>query len=56
VVGEFIWHQHADTDELFLILDGGSIWNFATVPSRSSPAGDCRAKGPTSSCAQASNC
>ena len=20
--GEFIWHSHADTDELFLILDG----------------------------------
>ena len=22
VEGEFIWHQHADTDELFLMLDG----------------------------------
>jgi mannose-6-phosphate isomerase-like protein (cupin superfamily) len=22
VEGEFTWHQHADTDELFLILDG----------------------------------
>ena len=22
VKGEFIWHSHADTDELFLILDG----------------------------------
>lgn len=22
VEGEFIWHQHVDTDELFLILDG----------------------------------
>ena len=22
VEGEFIWHQHHDTDELFLILDG----------------------------------
>lgn len=22
VEGEFIWHQHADTDELFLILEG----------------------------------
>ena len=22
VDGEFIWHQHPDTDELFLILDG----------------------------------
>ena len=22
VDGEFIWHQHADTDELFLVLDG----------------------------------
>jgi len=22
VDGEFIWHQHDDTDELFLILDG----------------------------------
>jgi len=22
VQGEFIWHQHEDTDELFLVLDG----------------------------------
>jgi mannose-6-phosphate isomerase-like protein (cupin superfamily) len=22
VEGEFIWHSHADTDELFLVLDG----------------------------------
>lgn len=22
VEGEFIWHQHPDTDELFLVLDG----------------------------------
>jgi mannose-6-phosphate isomerase-like protein (cupin superfamily) len=22
VAGEFIWHSHADTDELFLVLDG----------------------------------
>jgi mannose-6-phosphate isomerase-like protein (cupin superfamily) len=22
VEGEFIWHQHADTDELFLVLEG----------------------------------
>lgn len=22
VEGEFIWHQHVDTDELFLVLDG----------------------------------
>src|SRR2546430_14210234 len=22
VEGEFIWHQHTDTDELFLVLDG----------------------------------
>ena len=22
VEGEFIWHSHADTDELFLLLDG----------------------------------
>ena len=22
VQGEFTWHQHADTDELFLVLDG----------------------------------
>ena len=22
VEGEFIWHQHDDTDELFLVLDG----------------------------------
>jgi mannose-6-phosphate isomerase-like protein (cupin superfamily) len=22
VLGEFVWHQHEDTDEVFLILDG----------------------------------
>lgn len=22
LVGEFVWHAHADTDELFLVLDG----------------------------------
>jgi len=22
VEGEFVWHQHVDTDELFLVLDG----------------------------------
>jgi mannose-6-phosphate isomerase-like protein (cupin superfamily) len=22
IEGEFVWHQHAETDELFLILDG----------------------------------
>lgn len=22
VLGDFVWHQHADTDELFLVLSG----------------------------------
>jgi len=22
VQGEFVWHQHDDTDEVFLVLDG----------------------------------
>ena len=26
--GEFIWHSHADTDELFLILDGTLDMDF----------------------------
>ncbi len=28
VDGEFIWHSHADTDELFLVLKGELIMNF----------------------------
>ena len=28
VDGEFIWHQHDDTDELFLVLDGEFALDF----------------------------
>ena len=28
VQGEFVWHQHADTDEVFLILDGAMRIDF----------------------------
>ena len=26
--GEFVWHNHADTDEVFIILDGEMIIDF----------------------------
>ncbi len=26
--GEFVWHQHADTDETFIVLEGTLIMNF----------------------------
>ena len=32
VEGEFIWHQHDDTDELFLSLRGSWTSSFATGP------------------------
>jgi mannose-6-phosphate isomerase-like protein (cupin superfamily) len=28
VEGEFVWHSHADTDELFLVLSGELTMNF----------------------------
>jgi len=28
VQGEFVWHQHADTDEVFLILEGNMRIDF----------------------------
>ncbi len=37
--GEFVWHEHADTDEFFLVLKGrlesrialaqATVWNFS---------------------------
>lgn len=26
--GEFVWHQHADTDEVFIVLDGSMTVHF----------------------------
>ena len=26
--GNFIWHQHADTDEVFMVIDGGMSIEF----------------------------
>lgn len=26
--GEFVWHSHADTDEVFIVLDGGMTLEF----------------------------
>lgn len=26
--GEFVWHSHADTDEVFIVLDGEMILHF----------------------------
>ncbi|MEW6736053.1 MAG: cupin domain-containing protein [Acidobacteriota bacterium] len=26
--GEFVWHSHADTDEVFLVVDGEMVINF----------------------------
>jgi len=28
IQGEFIWHSHADTDEVFIVLDGSMDINF----------------------------
>ncbi len=28
VEGEFVWHQHADTDEVFIVLDGELTIHF----------------------------
>jgi len=28
VQGEFIWHSHADTDEVFIVLDGSMTIEF----------------------------
>jgi mannose-6-phosphate isomerase-like protein (cupin superfamily) len=34
IQGEFVWHTHADTDEVFIVLDGNMIIHFrdGTVP------------------------
>ena len=36
--GEFTWHSHAETDELFLVLTGDSPSSSATAVARSAPA------------------
>lgn len=28
VLGEFVWHSHADTDEVFIVLDGQMMLEF----------------------------
>ena len=28
ILGEFVWHQHADTDEVFLVVDGAMTIEF----------------------------
>jgi mannose-6-phosphate isomerase-like protein (cupin superfamily) len=28
ILGEFVWHQHADTDEVFLVVDGAMSIEF----------------------------
>lgn len=32
VKGEFVWHQHADTDEVFIIIKGSLFIDFETGP------------------------
>jgi mannose-6-phosphate isomerase-like protein (cupin superfamily) len=34
VQGEFVWHCHADTDEVFIVLDGAMVLEFRdkTIP------------------------
>lgn len=34
IKGEFVWHQHADTDEVFLCLKGSMIIEFRDGSSR----------------------
>ncbi len=35
--GEFVWHSHADTDELFLVVDGQLTIEFRDGQARLSP-------------------
>lgn len=28
IQGEFVWHRHADTDEVFMVMDGGMAIEF----------------------------
>lgn len=28
IQGEFVWHEHADTDEVFIVLDGTMVIEF----------------------------
>jgi mannose-6-phosphate isomerase-like protein (cupin superfamily) len=28
IQGEFVWHAHADTDEVFIVLDGSMVLEF----------------------------
>lgn len=37
VLGEFTWHTHADTDELFLVIDGALIIQLREHDVRLSP-------------------
>lgn len=46
--GEFVWHKHDETDELFLVTKGSLVIRFATGMSRS-------ARGSSWSCRRASN-
>jgi mannose-6-phosphate isomerase-like protein (cupin superfamily) len=32
IEGEFVWHSHADTDEVFIVLDGHMRIELATAP------------------------
>ena len=33
--GDFIWHDHKDTDETFIVMEGSLSLIFAMAPSRS---------------------
>ena len=52
--GEFVWHTHADTDELFLVIEGtltiqlrdGDVTS-ARASCSSYPAGSSTARSPT---------
>jgi mannose-6-phosphate isomerase-like protein (cupin superfamily) len=28
LIGEFVWHQHADTDEVFIVIEGEMVLRF----------------------------
>ena len=28
VIGEFVWHQHAETDEVFIVIEGEMVLRF----------------------------
>lgn len=41
--GEFVWHSHVDTDEVFIVLDGSMTLEFRdkVVPLATLPPGWC---------------